>query len=260
MQWRCLGSRWCDTFQHRRTVETIVLLTSNQWIPNGTGKRSQFNGVSPFCFGYPEAFTLLSNSSWIAESVDIAMILLPLVFLWSRAPMSYGLPSKAAILIAFVFSALMLSVPTQLCGWQSAAAADSWDSDLASEVDDPRGETSRPRMREGARLGASTGKLSRSGRRWLFEQEPATMDEASADMHGKKTMAAESKHAAAVEPMAVTRYRVLENLALQRIADAITQDPNDVRWTVTGVITEFGGENWLLLTTVFRAAGAADDL
>jgi len=55
-----------------------------------------------------------------------------------------------------------------------------------------------------------------------------------------------------------TKYQVLENLALQRIVDAVSQDPNDLRWTTTGVITEFGGENWLLLSTVFRAPSKTD--
>lgn len=44
-----------------------------------------------------------------------------------------------------------------------------------------------------------------------------------------------------------TRLLGLENLNLERIAQAITQNPEHLKWRVTGVVTEFRGENYLLI-------------
>jgi hypothetical protein len=51
--------------------------------------------------------------------------------------------------------------------------------------------------------------------------------------------------------------RVLENLALERVVRTMDDSDNSDRrtWSVSGVVTEFRGENYLLLTrAVFRAA------
>ena len=42
--------------------------------------------------------------------------------------------------------------------------------------------------------------------------------------------------------------RVLENLSLERIARTLEDDPSPRTWSVTGVLTEFRGENYLLIT------------
>lgn len=51
------------------------------------------------------------------------------------------------------------------------------------------------------------------------------------------------------------RMIVTENLMLQRVVEAIRADKDDTRWTVTGEVTEFFGENRLQLHTVQRASG-----
>lgn len=43
------------------------------------------------------------------------------------------------------------------------------------------------------------------------------------------------------------RFVVLENLALQRVGRAIEDNPDPLQWLVTGAITEFRGENFLLV-------------
>lgn len=48
-------------------------------------------------------------------------------------------------------------------------------------------------------------------------------------------------------------YEGLENLALQRIAQALQEDSSDSRWIVSGQITEFRDQNFLLLERVLRA-------
>lgn len=49
----------------------------------------------------------------------------------------------------------------------------------------------------------------------------------------------------------------LENLALERIADAMRVDSADNRWVVTGRITEFRGQNYLWIERATRAAKIA---
>jgi hypothetical protein len=39
----------------------------------------------------------------------------------------------------------------------------------------------------------------------------------------------------------------LENLNLERVAQTIAQNPDDLEWRVTGLVTEFRGENYLLI-------------
>ena len=43
-------------------------------------------------------------------------------------------------------------------------------------------------------------------------------------------------------------YRVLENLALQRVSVALDEGRGQGQWVVSGVITEFRGANYLLIT------------
>ena len=42
--------------------------------------------------------------------------------------------------------------------------------------------------------------------------------------------------------------RVLENLALERVARALHELPQTRTWAVTGTVTEYQGENYLLIT------------
>ena len=44
----------------------------------------------------------------------------------------------------------------------------------------------------------------------------------------------------------------LENLAAQRILKAVVDDPQDSAWTVTGQLTEFRDQNFILLQRVIR--------
>lgn len=200
-------------------------------------------------------------------------ILLPLLFIWSRAPMKYGFMSKTVILAGFVLAVVVISAEYQVPALvHPAQAADSWDEEL-NEEDDPRPDLSRPRLREGTKLASVIGRFTRVGRRWVLELEPPTVESESSksDSLGRNksksskdvksadvdATASQPVRASAV-PVEPIRYRVLENLTLQRVADAIAQDPNDVRWIASGTITEFDGENWLLLSTVFRAHSAAE--
>ncbi|SMP50093.1 hypothetical protein SAMN06265222_10334 [Neorhodopirellula lusitana] len=48
--------------------------------------------------------------------------------------------------------------------------------------------------------------------------------------------------------------QVIENLMLDRIAEAISEDSNDDTWTITGRVTEFQNENRLMILTAYRAS------
>jgi hypothetical protein len=43
-------------------------------------------------------------------------------------------------------------------------------------------------------------------------------------------------------------FRVLENLALQRVSQVLDENKGARQWTVSGMITEYKGANYLLLT------------
>jgi hypothetical protein len=198
-------------------------------------------------------------------------LLIPLLFIWARAPMKYGIMSKTIILASFCFVVLLASADYQGTALiDSAKAADSWDEEV-TEDENPRSDPLRPRLREGTRIASVVGKFSKVGRRWVFELEPvAETPEPTNEASSKREKSAKKNSVAEVdEPKDETaatksqstnlvRYRVLENLTLQRVVDAIGQDPNDVRWVISGTITEFDGENWLLLSTVFRAHSTGD--
>lgn len=49
----------------------------------------------------------------------------------------------------------------------------------------------------------------------------------------------------------------LENLALERVMQAVRADASDKRWLVTGQVTEYRGRNYILLERVSRAPRAA---
>lgn len=48
-------------------------------------------------------------------------------------------------------------------------------------------------------------------------------------------------------------FEALENLALERVLQAVRADSGDKRWLVTGQVTEYRGRNFILLERVSRA-------
>ena len=81
------------------------------------------------------------------------------------------------------------------------------------------GEEAPQRLREGSRLSDVTGQFDFAGDRIAF-------------------FPADSKDS----------FRVLENLALERVSRILTESRNKPEWSVSGVITEFRGVNYLLVT------------
>ena len=161
---------------------------------------------------------------------------------------------RASVLAGFALGVSVgLSGSRLPMGLTAAIAVESLSGDSSVQNDQQRIVVTQPRLREGSRIGSTVGRFTRVGRRWVFETEAMSAKAGSEEALGASPDASSSQ-----DPMMAPKYQVLENLALQRIVDAVSQDPNDLRWTATGAITEFSGENWLLLSTVFRAPSKTD--
>lgn len=91
--------------------------------------------------------------------------------------------------------------------------------------------TKTPKTREGAKLTNRTGSFRITGDRVTF-------------------YAKDDKQ----------RFRALENLALERIARVISdsEDPGRMEWSVSGKITEYHGNNYLLVSRAVLKAFSAD--
>lgn len=83
----------------------------------------------------------------------------------------------------------------------------------------PPGAEATDRLREGTRLDGILGTFRATGDRWTF----FTGDGAR-------------------------RFGVLENLALERVSRTIRENSQAVEWSISGVITEHQGVNYLLVT------------
>ncbi|MDZ4820400.1 MAG: hypothetical protein SGJ20_15650 [Planctomycetota bacterium] len=114
------------------------------------------------------------------------------------------------------------------------------DTDLSKEDESAEpAKRSGPRMdgylaggrwREGARLFETPGMFKTSGERLVF-----------ASIDGKY------------------RFACLENLNSDRVSRIVAESPDPLQWVVGGVITEFRGENYLLMNqAIIRAVQAPE--
>lgn len=79
----------------------------------------------------------------------------------------------------------------------------------------------RNRVREGTRITDSVGQFDWVGDRLNFVSDDGTQD-----------------------------FRVLENLAMERVAQSMEQAASQITWTVSGTVTEYRGSNYLLIEHV----------
>jgi len=105
--------------------------------------------------------------------------------------------------------------------------ADEPASPAAAKDTESKAAAVKQRVREGARLLEQQGSFQPAGDRFMFVGQ----DQA--------------------------RFMVLENLALQRIALALSEPQTAPTWTVTGIVTEFRGANYLLVTRAVMASDKA---
>lgn len=145
---------------------------------------------------------------------------------------------------------------------------------------DQRSETS---LREGTLIPLTAGRIVEMGRRWAFV--PASLQEemaaeaanlsddafgfprrrangTSLDRRGDSSIRSDRdvltlgmrSPDAAGRNLLKTQIIVCENMMLQRVVEAIRVDASDDRWTISGEVTEFFGQNRLVIRTAQRAA------
>jgi hypothetical protein len=106
------------------------------------------------------------------------------------------------------------------------------------------------RLREGTRISDVTGTFQFAGDRVAFHPD----DNRSLDGHGGpagkgpagRTVPTSSQVASKGDK--AESFRVLENLALERINRELGQARGTLQWTVSGIVTEYRGNNYLLVT------------
>jgi len=102
---------------------------------------------------------------------------------------------------------------------------------LVSAKDEPAPARTKQRLREGTRLVDVLGKFEASGERYSFvPKDPAEA------------------------------IRVLENLALERIARVPATSQGSPQWLVSGTITEYNNQNFLLVTKAVQAGESSPEL
>jgi hypothetical protein len=134
--------------------------------------------------------------------------------------------SLAAVIVAsFVVAGLVRGFePGSAARIPTSVEVDKDEGDRAGETKKAQAE----RMREGERLVDRVGYFKVTGDRLTFYADNGA-----------------------------ERYGGLENLALERIARVIGETPGTLEWTISGVVTEFRGGNYLLVThAVLKNKGA----
>jgi hypothetical protein len=189
---------------------------------------------------------------------DGAMVFLPLLLIWMRDPMYFNAPCRWAVVLLAVSSGLLDPLtlsdpPLGAAASESSAefddrpAIDQRDA-AAMDHDQPRPSEKQvnpvqARLREGTRIAPTVGRFYNIDGGWVFQSEnpePETATSQSVDRNGSASSGS-------------FQLRVIENLTLQRVAQSLHQDAADNRWLVNGVITEYFGENRLIITAAIRA-------
>lgn len=175
------------------------------------------------------------------------MVFLPLMLIWLRDPMYFNAPSRwAMVALAASIGLLTPDVTCEKNG--NIAAASDFSRSSPAKRDSPSPPAASSVVREGTRLTNRVGQFNQSDGGWYFTaaQDNSTINYAASSSKQDAPTEASSQSRS-------SRIRVLENLALQRVAQVIQQDPSDNRWIINAVITEFFGENRLLVVMAVRA-------
>lgn len=187
------------------------------------------------------------------------MLLLILLLLAKQRPLTLH---PRTVLLSLLSTATMPVLPMVVATGTASVTADEPESVRESLVDrrgDPTGRPAvepvpqpsgpaqtSPTIREGTLIPPTTGKFVIVGRRWSFVPEP------DAPVSGQGEQATENSSTGTVMNFPIL---VVENLLLQRVVEAVRDDTIADRWSVTGRLTEFFGENRLILQTARRADG-----
>lgn len=198
------------------------------------------------------------------------MLLLPIVILWwAKSPMRFASGRARHVICLTSLSAIALVAMTT----SSMALADEQRNreDAAAVI-----RTGTPKsLREGTLVPATVGQIVMIGRRWAFI--PQTVDATPADdivrlgisssggelapsredfrsLFSPVMLVSTSDPTVASKPQPSTRTLILnENLALQRVVEALRADSSDDRWIISGEITEYFNENRMTIRTAQRS-------
>jgi hypothetical protein len=230
-----------------------------------------------------ELFRITETVSYIGT---ILMLLLLLLLWLAHSPI--GIAAGRLAITLTIIAAIAISFGTQNT---TVLADDRYDRNKGPATFEPASNQNHNAqlLREGTLIPPTVGRIVMLGRRWAFipdNQEPETDDDlvtfgkdrVVASMIGftrlprpKRLGAASTSFAASADskmsatlvrtesskgntfPTVLPRVLVVENLMLQRIAEAIRTDGSDDRWTVSGEVTEYFNENQLLIRTAQRA-------
>jgi hypothetical protein len=128
----------------------------------------------------------------------------------ARTLVRAGALARRRRLLAAAMGGLVLALASTGQGWESAKPSESGPQPSAK---------ANWRMREGSDLVDQAGYFEISGDRIVFIVDPSG-----------------------------ARLVGLENLGLERIANTLANDPGRLQWRVTGVVTEYRGTNFLLVS------------
>ncbi|MFW5692972.1 MAG: hypothetical protein ACOCWL_02030 [Thermoguttaceae bacterium] len=129
-------------------------------------------------------------------------------------------PSPAALgcVAAVLLVGAVAWLQTGGAAGQPAPSAEQAAPDAAAEEDTPSAEKRKERLREGTELVDQPGVFRMAGDRMTFFTD-----------------------------LGEGRFVVLENLILERVGDVIGEYQTPPYWSVTGTLTEYQGENFLLI-------------
>ena len=183
------------------------------------------------------------------------MLLLILLLLAKQRPT----PLRPATVLISALSTAAIPLLTMAVASVTADEPHSSSESVVDRAGDPAGRLAAetgperpgprqnsPTIREGTQIPPTAGKFVSVGRRWSFVPEHLPPPS------GKGQPATEMPRPGAVIDFPIL---VVENLLLQRVVEAVRDDTIADRWAVTGKVTEFFGENRLILQSVRRADG-----
>lgn len=124
---------------------------------------------------------------------------------------------------------LVVFIAPSILGVGMLEAVQTGDSTQPLEARDPLAPPGH-RYREGTRLADQIGHFKVSGDRVTFYSD-------------------QDKR----------RFTALENLALERVARTVTESSDALQWSVSGVVTEFRGQNYLLVTRAIVKSNTSRD-
>lgn len=138
-------------------------------------------------------------------------------------------------------------------------------------------------FREGTSVVETVGRVARVGPRWQFRPDPAASG-VTPGMAGANTasptkrrtlttnsvldqspfedetlLGTERTRTSNIQPNQLPKLLLIENLMLGRIVRAIEEDPSDDKWAITGEVTEFLGENRLIVLSAKRYVGRTSE-